>query len=140
MVRKSTRNPLIAKGVERYSRTVAYRRSGKWRKAGKWAPVTKPKKTKEVIKKPFGGSERVIQKPKAPRAYSAIDVKRPLPSRKSHHNPTKLRKSLTPGTVVILLAGRYRGKRVVFLKQLPSGLLLCTGIPFSLSPFPPRFG
>lgn len=62
---------------------------------------------------------------KAPKWYAGDDVKPKAPAQK--HNPTKLRSSIKPGTILILLSGRFRGKRVVFLKQLPSGTLLVTG-------------
>lgn len=53
------------------------------------------------------------------------------PKRKTP-KPTKLRKGLKPGRILILLVGCFRGKRFFCLKQLKSGLLAVTG-PFKFN-------
>ena len=140
-----SRNPDLIRGVGKYSRSKMYHKRGLWaikaknggafpkheKKAADAAPAVKP-----------------------PKFYPADDIKKPLVNKRKAR-PTKLRytslkgfliimntlivcfefndclymfrASITPGTVLIILAGRFKGKRVVFLKQLTSGLLLVTG-------------
>ena len=74
------------------------------------------------------------RKKKSPAFYPGDDIKKPL-KRVVEHKPTKLRASIAPGQILILLAGHFKGKRVVFIKQLASGLLLVAG-PYGVNGVP----
>nr|CAG8437157.1 12865_t:CDS:2 [Entrophospora candida]CAG8441973.1 2902_t:CDS:2 [Entrophospora candida] len=133
------RNKFLAPGITAYSRNKVYAKKAlyKRKKTAIEKSTAKPPTTKTVsIGGDKNGGQRVVPLEKAPRFYPAEDVPHPKKSRKLN-KPTKLRSSITPGTVLILLSGRFRGKRVVFLKQLPSGLLLVTG-PFKINGVPLR--
>merc|ERR1712115_229364 len=99
---------------------------------------------KEIGGAKNGGARRVCLQ-KKPAYYAAQHNARRTPlvraapgtGKVGDEPKAKLRPSLTPGTVVIIVAGVHKAKRAVFLKQLASGLCLVTG-PFKVNGCPLR--
>ena len=67
--------------------------------------------------------------------YPISDAKTNFSRKSKTPKPYRNRRSLVPGQVLILLSGRFRGRRVVYLKTLPSNLLLVSG-PYKLNGVP----
>lgn len=140
------RNPILSAkiGLRRYSKSRVYHRRTIFKLKEKPATpkaekVKKPKFVTKTIGGEKNGETRKVRVCRLPRHLPTQVARRKLENNKKPFSQHKrnLRSSIRPGTVLILLAGRHRGKRVVFLKQLGTGLLLVTG-PFVLNGCPLR--
>merc|ERR1711994_1166066 len=147
MTSTTTRKPrnyvLGGSGVMRFSQSRMYKKRAVHRLKGKQTKATKKPHTPAMkvneIKGDNNGGKRVVRANRMPKS---VDTQGDVQKLKNHKNcfsehKRNLRPSITPGTVLILLCGRHKGKREVFLKQLASGLLLVTG-PYHLNGCPLR--
>eukprot|EP01138_Halocafeteria_seosinensis_P011410 gb/GECG01011654.1/.p1 GENE.gb/GECG01011654.1/~~gb/GECG01011654.1/.p1 ORF type:complete len:138 (+),score=12.87 gb/GECG01011654.1/:1-414(+) len=110
----TSRNRELVRGINAIPKGRMFKKTGRFLHTKKTHPKQEKKTT--AIRSRF---------------YPADDEPKPL-NRNFTPKKTKLRSTITPGSVLIVLAGRFRGRRVVFLKQLDSGLLLVTGRFFQI--------
>lgn len=137
-----SRNYTLGNGIVRFSKTKMFHKKAVYRFLGKKTrKAEKAKKPVSVVKKIGGdknGGSRTVLLMKRKTFYPTQD-KMPAPKYKNTFSKhvRRTRKTLVPGAILILLAGRHKGKRVVLLKVLASGLLLVTG-PFKINGCPMR--
>ncbi|KAM7542349.1 hypothetical protein Aperf_G00000011200 [Anoplocephala perfoliata] len=109
--------------VKKFLSNERRRRSGKDILEHKATQRSLTKEQKLKIRKRALKPKKPTKQPRFPRMYDVQNPKRKLQLRKKQcfkDHRRRVRKSITPGTILILLAGRHRGKRVVFLKSLAS--------------------
>merc|ERR1711923_197680 len=137
------RNVPLESGVYKYSRSQMYHKKAIYKFAKKKAtPKAAAAKKPAFVEKKVGGAKNggtrkvAVQKPKFDYPTS---VKTVVKTSKNLFSKQKrsLRPSLSAGVIAIVLAGVHKGKKVIVLKQLGTGLLLVSG-PYALNGCPLR--
>jgi len=136
------RNYKLESGVYRYSRSTMYGKKAIYKFVKKTSPKAAVAKKDAFVEKKIGGAKnggtRLVRVKSLKADYPLVKKAAKGTSKNffAKHKRT-VRSSLSAGTVAIILAGVHKGKRVVVLKQLASGLLLISG-PFALNGCPLR--
>jgi len=131
------RNSTLAPGLSRYGRRAMYVRKGVWaiKKRNQAGPKKAEKPKAKVVQFGKKNESRTLQRPKIRIHFPSTPIHKGLHTKTASKGIGKIRSSITPGTVVILLNGSFAGKRVVCLKHLASGALLVAG-PYKLNGVP----
>merc|ERR1711868_358327 len=136
------RNTPLESGVYKYSRSQMYHKKAIYKFTKKTTPKAAAEKKPAFVEKKVGGAKNggtrkvATNKPKFDYPTYSKDVvktSKNLFSKQKH----SLRPSLSAGVIAIVLAGVHKGKKVIVLKQLGTGLLLVSG-PYALNGCPLR--
>merc|ERR1712203_1037649 len=126
------RNYALECGVYRFGKGKMYHKKAIYKFNKKAASVKaatpKPTFVEKPVKGAKNGETRMVRVKRLRNDVPTVD-KKPAGTSVNFFSKHKrsLRATLTPGKICILLAGAHKGKRVVVLKQLASGLVLITG-------------
>jgi len=136
------RNYALECGVYRFGKGKMYHKKAIYKFNKKAAPVKAADPKPTFVEKPVKGAkngETRMVRVKRLRNDVPTTEKKPAGTSVNFFSKHKrtFRATLTPGKICILLAGAHKGKRVVVLKQLASGLVLITG-PMKLNGCPMR--
>jgi len=131
----SSRNYSLGNGLYKFGKSVMYHKTGRWAIKNKTATPKKVAPSTRTITTKAG--KNITLPPKSPNHYPTYDSPKLVIKKKTTHKIQKLKSSIKPGSVLIILAGKDAGKRVVFLKQLASGTLLVSG-PLKVNGVPLR--
>jgi large subunit ribosomal protein L6e len=137
-----SRNYKLESGVVRFGPSKTYHKKAVYKflkkKTAKKSTPVKPAFVEKKIGGDKNGGTRMVRTRKFLNNYDTEDKPAPGTSKKFFaKHVRRVRPSLSAGTVAIVLAGAHKGKRVVVLKTLSTGLLLITG-PFKVNGCPLR--
>merc|ERR1711879_443796 len=136
------RNYALESGVYRFGKSKTYHKKAVYKFVKKTTPKkaadTKPTFVEKPVKGDKNGGKRMVRvKRLRSDVPTYVRPGRGTSKQFFSKHARSLRPSLQEGTIAIVLAGAHKGKRVIVLKQLASGLVLVTG-PMKLNGCPMR--